>query len=259
MNKFSHTTGTCKRPQRLFIWGYPLEFSLSPFFQEHASFLNSERIVYSIFRGDLEEFRKMLCDDCCIGANITVSNKVKAIELCDELTETAKISGSVNTVFKKDGKLVGDNTDGEGLYLWLTENVNTKGKTLEILGNGGTARSVASVFNRNGYRVKIFGREEKGWEKNFGTFSGIDDWKDEILTVNTLPFLKEGKNVINISYHFGKISENAAGMLACQGWLAFKRWFNTDITLEQFIKITFLQKTAVENTALIKRLCTNEI
>jgi shikimate 5-dehydrogenase len=134
--------------------------------------------------------------------------------------------------------------------------VNAK---IGVLGNGGTSISLARTFKKEGLDVVVFGRNEKGWEKKVGKFIHIDKWKDDILTINTLPFIKSGKNIIDISYHFGQISEDATGMLACQGWLAFKRWFKTDITLEKYIRITFLHKTAVENTALIKRLCKNEI
>ena len=257
MNKFLPTTGTSDF-RKILIWGTPLDFSLSPFFQENAGAVNNLQIIYSIFRGSSDDFKDIL--NKCIGANITVPNKIKAVELCDELTETAKISGSVNTIFKRRGKFVGDNTDGEGLFLWLNEKKILKDSSLDILGNGGTARSVAHAFSKRGYPVRIFGREEKGWEKSFGNFFHIDTWKDEVITINTLPFLKERKNVIDISYRFGKISEDAAGMLACQGWLAFKEWFDTDIPLDYFIDITFKHRAAQLNTFLITSLCKkNEI
>lgn len=258
MNKFSPITGISDNFRKIFIWGFPLEFSLSPFFQEHASFLKTEKIIYSIFRGDSQQFLKMLCNDNCHGANITVPNKIRAVELCDDLTETARICGSVNTVFKEDGRIIGDNTDGKGLFLWLKRKGLLNAK-IAILGNGGTSRSLAHTFKDKGLDVTIFARNEKGWEKEFGKFMNIDNWKDDTLTVNTLPFIKKNKNIIDISYRFGQICDDAAGMLACQGWLSFKRWFKTDITLEEFIKITFLHKSSLKNTSLIKRLCTNEI
>ena len=258
MNKSLPTTGTSDF-RKIFIWGTPLDFSLSPFFQENAGAVNDLQIIYSIFRGGSDNFKNILCEKNCVGANITIPNKIKAVKLCDELTETAQICGAVNTVFKKDGKLVGDNTDGEGLFLWLTKN-NIPQNNLDILGNGGTARSIALALSKNGYYVRIFGRKEKGWEKNFGTFYPIDKWKEEYLTVSTLPFTKKGKNIIDISYQFGNISENAAGMLACQGWLAFKKWFNSETSLETFIDITFRHRVAQSNTFLITSLCRkNEI
>lgn len=253
MNKFSHTTGISNTFRKIIIWGHPLYFSLSPFFQEHASFLNNQKFIYSIFRGDLNNFRVILDDKLCPGANITIPNKIKALNLCSELTETAQACGSINTIFKQDGKLIGDNTDGDGLLLWLkNENINVS--DIDILGNGGTSRSVAHAFFKNGIIPRIFGREEKGWEKEFGTFHDIEKWNNEVLTINTLPFIKKGMNVVDISYQFGNIPKNAAGMLACQGWLAFKRWFDSDISLKKFIEITFTHSQAQSNTFLIKHL-----
>jgi len=253
VNKFSHSTGISNPFRRIFIWGSPLDFSLSPFFQEHASILDNQKIIYSIFRGKLKDFKTILNDELCLGANITVSNKIKAIDLCNELTETARICGSINTVFKKDGKLIGDNTDGDGLLFWLNKN-NILKNNVDILGNGGTSRSVAYALYKNGVYPRIFGREEKGWEKEFGTFHHIENWKDEVLTINTLPFIRKGKNIVDISYQFGNISKDAAGMLACQGWLAFKRWFDSDITLKKFIDITFTHAQAQTNSFLINNL-----
>lgn len=254
MNKFSHTTGISNKFFKTFIWGNPLCFSLSPFFQEQAGMLEEKKMLFSIFRGNSKNFRNILLDKHCVGANVTMPNKVKALNVCDKLTETAKSCGSVNTIFKKDGKLIGDNTDGEGLFLWLKTAKKLKGSTINILGNGGTARSVARTFCKNGYTVAIFGRKEKGWESNFGRFYNIDEWQDTVLTVNTLPFLKKGSNIIVISYQFGEISDDAAGMLACQGWLAFQKWFDTGISLKKFIKITFTHARAQSNSFFIKHL-----
>lgn len=254
MNKSSPITGTSKDSRKIFIWGSPLEFSLSPFFQEHASFLNSEEIIYSIFRGKLQDFRRILSDNASIGANITVPYKIKATELCDNLTGTAEKCDSVNTLFKEGTKIIGDNTDGQGLFLWLKRKGNLKSEKIGILGNGGTSRSLAHTFKNEGLDVTIFGRTEKGWEKNFGQFKNIEKWRNCTLTVNTLPFRKSGDNVVDISYRFGDISDDAAGMLACQGWLAFKRWFNTEITLEKFIDITFTHAQAQTNSIFIKYL-----
>jgi shikimate 5-dehydrogenase len=254
VNKFSHTTGISNKFLNLFIWGHPLYFSLSPFFQEHAGIFEGKKTLYSIFRGSSDDFRNSLLEKDCKGANVTVPNKVKALEICDELTETAKSCGSVNTIFKESGKLIGDNTDGEGLFLWLNNSKKLQGSTINILGNGGAARSVARTFSKNGYSVLIYGRKEKEWEKNFGSFHDIDDWQDKVLTVNTLPFIKKGENVIDISYQLGNISEDAAGMLACQGWLSFQRWFDSDISLKKFIEITFTHAQAQSNSFFIKHL-----
>ena len=49
------------------------------------------------------------------GMNVTVPFKEQAFALCDVLTERAQIAKAVNTLWMEDGKLHGDNTDGQGL------------------------------------------------------------------------------------------------------------------------------------------------
>ena len=243
----------------IYIWGNPLDFSLSPFFQEHCAILTGNRILYKIFRGEKEEFLQLLRSEICIGANVTIPHKIEALSLCDKLTETAEAAGSVNTIFKAGGKIIGDNTDGAGLVKWL------KIKSLdlekcEILGNGGSARSIAAALFNENCGITIFGRTEKGWEKNFGEFKLLPEWKNDFLTISTLPFEVEGKNVITIGYSSGKISIDATMMLAFQGWLGAKRWFGETLTAEKFAEITKLHANAQQNQGLILNLASkNEI
>lgn len=243
----------------IYIWGNPLDFSLSPFFQEHCAILSGNRILYKIFRGGKDEFMQLLKSGRCIGANITIPHKIEALGLCDKLTETAEAAGSVNTIFKENNKIIGDNTDGAGLVKWL----KTKGLNLEkceILGNGGSARSIAAALFEENCKITIFGRTEKGWEKNFGSFYHLSDWKNDFLTISTLPFEVKGKNVITIGYSSGKISIDATMMLAFQGWLGAKRWFGETLSAEKFAKITRLHANAQQNQGLILNLASrNEI
>ena len=243
----------------IYIWGYPLDFSLSPFFQEHCAVLSGNRILYKIFRGEKDEFRQLLKSERCIGANVTIPHKTDALSLCDELTETAKNAGSVNTLFKSGDKIAGDSTDGAGLVKWL----RIKGSNLEkcsILGNGGSARAIAAALFAEKCKIDIFGRSEKGWEKDFGDFHWLSEWKKSPLTVNTLPFEVEDENAINIGYSSGNISIDAAMMLAFQGWLGAKRWFGETLSAEKFAEITSLHAKAQSNTRLILNLSNrNEI
>ena len=72
------------------------------------------------------------------GMNVTVPFKEQAFALCDVLTERAQIAKAVNTLWMENGKLHGDNTDGQGLVAiqaleWKLENT-----TILILGAGAT-------------------------------------------------------------------------------------------------------------------------
>ena len=237
----------------IYIWGFPLDFSLSPFFQEHCSILSGRRILYKIFRGSAEEFLHLLKNERCIGANVTIPHKIKAAELCDKLTEKAQKAGSVNTIFKIGNKIIGDNTDGAGLVKWL----KIKGADLKncaILGNGGSARSIAAALSEEKYEITVFGRTEKGWEKNFGGFKNLSEWKNDVFTISTLPFEVEGKNIINIGYSSGKVNIDATMMLAFQGWLGSQRWFEKTVPVETFARVTLLHAKAQSNQTFILNL-----
>lgn len=78
------------------------------------------------------------------GLNLTIPHKVAAIPYMDELSESARIIGAINTVLFRDEKLVGENTDGKGFLLSMKKNgVDLKGKRLTLLGAGGAARAIA--------------------------------------------------------------------------------------------------------------------
>ena len=248
-----------KETKIIYIWGFPLDFSLSPFFQEHCAILAGNRILYKIFRGEAQEFRRLLKSERCIGANVTIPHKIEAAGLCGELTEKARNAGSVNTIFKENGKICGDNTDGSGLVKWL----KMKGAGIEkcaILGNGGSARSIAAALFEENCKITIFGRTEKGWEKNFGSFHNLSEWENDVFTISTLPFEVKGKDIVNIGYSSGNISLDATMMLAFQGWLGAQRWFGETVSEETFARITLLHAKTQSNQKFILNLATkNEI
>ena len=221
--------------------------------------MNGNRILYKIFRGEKEEFKQLLKSGRCIGANVTIPHKIEAVELCNELTEKALKAGSVNTIFKKNGKICGDNTDGAGLVKWLKIKGAGLGKCA-VLGNGGSARSIAAALFEENCRITIFGRTEKGWEKNFGKFKPLSEWENETFTISTLPFEVEGKDIVSIGYSSGKINIDATMMLAFQGWLGAQRWFGKTVSEKTFARITLLHAKAQSNQKFILNLAAkNEI
>lgn len=77
------------------------------------------------------------------GVNLTMPHKIKVIPHLDELSEAARIIGAVNTVLSKDGRLIGENSDGKGFVRSILEaDVSLKGKTITMLGAGGAAKAI---------------------------------------------------------------------------------------------------------------------
>jgi shikimate dehydrogenase len=77
------------------------------------------------------------------GFNCTIPHKVAVIQHLDALGESASVMGAVNCVVIRDGKLIGENTDGKGFVQSLRTLTDPRGKRLVIFGAGGAARAIA--------------------------------------------------------------------------------------------------------------------
>lgn len=91
------------------------------------------------------------------GFAVTKPNKIKVIEYLDELHELAQKMGAVNTVVKRDGKLIGYNTDGEGFIksLQAETQVDIPGSVFFCFGAGGAGRAVCSSLAYHGAKALI--------------------------------------------------------------------------------------------------------
>ncbi len=100
-----------------------------------------------------------------IGFNCSLPHKQKVIAYLDGLGESASLIGAVNCVVNRDGRLIGENTDGTGFLISLRSMIEPAGKRFVILGAGGAARAIAvelalagagslTVVNRNEERAR---------------------------------------------------------------------------------------------------------
>ena len=96
------------------------------------------------------------------GANVTVPHKQAVIPYLDELTPIARAVYAVNTiVVRRDGSLLGDNTDGAGFMADLrtqTANCKTQNARALVIGAGGAARAVVYALAEAGATVAIANR-----------------------------------------------------------------------------------------------------
>lgn len=128
------------------VIGNPIEQSRSP--ELHQAFAKKMHIdlEYQKIYAELDAFTptvKHFFAEGGQGMNVTVPFKEEAFRLCDVLTERAQTAKAVNTLYTKNGKIYGDNTDGQGLVDAITAlGWSLQQANILILGAGGATRGV---------------------------------------------------------------------------------------------------------------------
>ncbi|MDQ6743851.1 MAG: shikimate dehydrogenase [Candidatus Dormibacteraeota bacterium] len=77
------------------------------------------------------------------GFNCSIPHKVAVIAHIDHLADSAAIIGAVNCVVHRDGRLIGENADGQGFMTSLRTVTDPAEKTFALFGAGGAARAIA--------------------------------------------------------------------------------------------------------------------
>lgn len=152
------------------IFGDPVSHSFSPkihnacfkeFGLRHCGYTRTRLI-------NGKDLKRTFLDLNLKGANVTVPHKESAYEMCDEVQGVAKSIGAVNTVVKENGRLIGYNTDAPGFAESLKAHGNFQ--KMLIIGGGGTAKALATVFKEEDRDLTVVNRSEKrlGFFKELG-------------------------------------------------------------------------------------------
>ena len=137
------------------VTGYPLTHTISPAFQQPAFDYCGIPAVYRpypVTTEALPDFIAALREPVWLGLNVTIPHKEAVTALLDHCTATAETIGAVNTLFKEDGRLVGDNTDAHGFLTALRADGETDpaGARVLALGAGGAGRAVLVALAQAG-------------------------------------------------------------------------------------------------------------
>ena len=121
------------------VLGRTLAHTYSP--EIHSIFDTS--YSYSVIEREPEELETLFKSGVFKGFNVTIPYKKNAFQMCDEVDEASKESGSVNTVVFEDGKVKGWNTDYFGfIYMLHRKSISVSGRKVLVLGTGGAASAV---------------------------------------------------------------------------------------------------------------------
>ncbi|MEH6646158.1 shikimate dehydrogenase [Sulfitobacter sp.] len=201
-----------------------------------------------------------------VGVNITIPHKEKVMEIADLITDRATLIGAANTlIFRKDGKIHADNTDGYGFIENLKAGASQwdpRSGPAAILGAGGASRAViASLLDAGVPEILLSNRTRVRADKiqqDFGNRVHVYDWvqagnmvDDAALLVNTTSLGMIGKGELRVpldglrpqtvvtdlvyaplktkmleaAEEYGCVTVDGLGMLLHQAVPAFERWF----------------------------------
>ncbi len=251
------------------VIGSPISHSKSPQLHRHwlsTYGLRGYYIPIDVAYEDLENVLRMMPKMGFVGANVTIPYKEKVLELADQITDRATLIGAANTlIFRKDGRVIADNTDGFGFLENIRQNVPDWDPTVgpaAVLGAGGAARAVVAALSEVGVSEIILSNRTRvradRLKQDFGKRVRVVDWvqagnilEDAALVVNTtslgmvgkpelrvpLDGLQKGAVVTDLVYaplktqlllraeEAGCRVVDGLGMLLHQAVPGFERWF----------------------------------
>ena len=138
--------------------------------------------AYVLFEKEPEELEDFLRSGDFSGINVTAPYKKDVIPFLDELTPIAQRLGAVNTVVRRNGKLIGHNTDYFGfLTMVRSSGLTVSGRKILVLGSGGASNTAVAVLKELGADVTVISRSGENNYRN------IDRHTDAAVIVNTTP------------------------------------------------------------------------
>ena len=202
--------------KKFLVIGNPIEHSSSPTLHNYWIKSNGINAIYEkqkLDEGELERLILQIKKKKIDGANVTLPFKKTIIPFLDELTIEAENTQSVNTLYLKDNKVIGHNTDIVGFETSIEKSeYNVFNKEVFILGAGGVVPSIIFALNKMKVsKIKISNRTKEKAEnlKKFFKDIEIKEWGevpnfDMIINATSLGLKKKD----NLNLDFSLISGN---------------------------------------------------
>ena len=137
---------------------------------------------YQLFEVEPENLETFIRNGDFDGLNVTIPYKKSVIPYCDELSETAKRLGAVNTLVHRNGKLIGHNSDYFGFMSMVQRSgVSVAGKKALVLGSGGASATAVAVLEEMGAQVIVISRSGEN------NYDNLEKHCDAAVIVNATP------------------------------------------------------------------------
>ena len=260
--------------KKFLVIGNPIDHSLSPKLHNYWINNNSINAIYEkqkLNEDELEQVILQIRNKKISGVNVTVPFKKTVIPYLDELSHESQKTQSVNTIYLKDNKVVGHNTDIVGFETSIKKSeYDPNNKEVLILGAGGVVPSIIfSLIKMKVSKIKVSNRTKEKAENLKKLFKNIEiiEWGkaldfDMIINATSLGLKKEDNlnlnfistsgdkffydviynpsetNFLKIGKNLGKKTLNGKLMFIYQALSAFNIWHGLKPNVDE--KITKL-------------------
>ena len=202
--------------KKFVVIGNPIEHSLSPILHNFWIKNNSIDAIYEkqkLNENQLGEFISQIREKKINGINVTIPFKKSVIPYLDELSIEAQNTQSVNTIYFKENKIIGHNTDIVGFETSVKKSkYDLTNKEVFILGAGGVVPSIIfALIKMRVSKIIVSNRTKEKTDNLKNLFQNIEtvDWGkipnfDMIINATSVGLKKKD----NINLNFSSISKN---------------------------------------------------
>lgn len=187
--------------------GHPVKHSYSPFIHNVAIDIKKLDYIYLPFDVPAQNLKSAISGMTPLGIkgfNVTIPHKESGIDFMSSVSEDVTMTGSLNTIVNDQGKLIGHNTDVNGIHESLLPfKDDIAGSQVCVVGAGGSARAVIYTLIRNFKPKKLFiiNRNERRAETLKEYFSSKMKYSaiktKELIPPSAFEVIKDSKLVIN--------------------------------------------------------------
>ena len=213
------------------LFASPSTHSVSPIIHNNAFEklgLNYAYLSFEVNKDNLKEAVQSIKTLNMRGVNLSMPNKKEVIQYLDEISETAKLSQSVNTIVNDNGILKGYSTDGKGFFKSLEEEkIFIKDKNITILGTGGASIAIISQAVFEGIKNIFVFKRDKNWEEQKKILDNIASKTNSQIELFSLEY----KNILKRKIEESELLINATsvGMKENISLIEDKNFFRKDL------------------------------
>lgn len=219
------------------LFASPSAHSVSPIIHNNAFEklgLNYAYLSFEVNKDNLKDAVQSIKTLNMRGVNLSMPNKKEVIQYLDEISETAKLSQSVNTIVNDNGILKGYSTDGKGFFKSLEEEkIFMKDKNITILGTGGASIAIISQAVFEGIKNIFVFKRDKNWKEQKKILDNIASKTNCNIELNPL----EDKNILKRKIEESDLLINATsvGMKEDFSLIEDKSFFRKDLIVSDII------------------------